>query len=92
MCKQKEATFLETLDDLEWIIAPILFTLFAFFTRMYKIGLSPIVTWDEAQYTPHSHPLHAHTNKGHPVSASSAPTTSSASSTSMSTLRWAKCS
>ncbi|MDA4133634.1 MAG: hypothetical protein OK454_11015 [Thaumarchaeota archaeon] len=27
----------------------MLFTFLAFFTRMYKIGLSPIVTWDEAQ-------------------------------------------
>lgn len=36
---------------LEWefIWAPLLFTALALFTRMYKIGLSPIVTWDEAQ-------------------------------------------
>ena len=39
-----------TLEEYEWIYAPILFTLLAFFTRNYKIGLSPIVTWDEAQY------------------------------------------
>lgn len=37
-------------DQLEPIIAPIVFTFLAFFTRMWKIGLSPIVTWDEAQY------------------------------------------
>lgn len=37
------------LDDYEFLIAPIIFTALAFFTRMWKIGLSPIVTWDEAQ-------------------------------------------
>jgi dolichyl-phosphate-mannose--protein O-mannosyl transferase len=42
-------SFLEVLDEWEFIIAPVLFTFFAFFTRLYKIGLSPIVTWDEAQ-------------------------------------------
>jgi dolichyl-phosphate-mannose-protein mannosyltransferase len=40
---------LALLDEYEFIIAPLIFTFFAFFTRMYKIGLSPIVTWDEAQ-------------------------------------------
>ena len=40
---------LEVLDDTEWIWAPIIFTALAFFTRMWKIGLSNIVTWDEAQ-------------------------------------------
>ena len=38
------------LDEYEFIWAPLLFTALAFFTRMWKIGLSPIVTWDEAQY------------------------------------------
>lgn len=38
------------LDEYEFIIAPIVFTLLAFFTRMWKIGLSPIVTWDEAHF------------------------------------------
>jgi len=38
------------LDDYEFLIAPLVFTALAFFTRMWKIGLSPIVTWDEAQY------------------------------------------
>lgn len=47
---QPEQTFLQFLDEWEFIIAPVIFTFFAFFTRMYKIGLSPIVTWDEAQY------------------------------------------
>jgi len=37
------------LDEYEFILAPILFTFLAFFTRMWKIGLSDIVTWDEAQ-------------------------------------------
>lgn len=40
---------LSFLDEYEFIWAPLIFTFFAFFTRMYKIGLSPIVTWDEAQ-------------------------------------------
>ncbi len=40
---------LSILDQWEWVIAPIVFTALAFFTRFYKIGLSPIVTWDEAQ-------------------------------------------
>lgn len=47
---QPEQTWLQFLDEWEFLIAPIIFTFFAFFTRMYKIGLSPIVTWDEAQY------------------------------------------
>lgn len=46
---QKPQSLLEQLDEYEWIIAPLVFTFLAFFTRMYKIGLSPIVTWDEAQ-------------------------------------------
>jgi dolichyl-phosphate-mannose-protein mannosyltransferase len=51
LCSYKpEQTFLQFLDEWEFIIAPVIFTFFAFFTRMYKIGLSPIVTWDEAQY------------------------------------------
>jgi hypothetical protein len=47
---QKPQSPLELLAEFEWIIAPLIFTCLAFFTRMYKIGLSPIVTWDEAQY------------------------------------------
>lgn len=38
------------MDEYEFLLAPLIFTLVSFFTRMYKIGLSPIVTWDEAQY------------------------------------------
>jgi dolichyl-phosphate-mannose--protein O-mannosyl transferase len=41
---------LDVLDEYEWIWAPLIFTALAIFTRMWKIGLSPIVTWDEAQY------------------------------------------
>jgi dolichyl-phosphate-mannose-protein mannosyltransferase len=37
------------LDEWEFIIAPLIFTAAAFFTRMWKIGISDIVTWDEAQ-------------------------------------------
>ncbi|KAK0127661.1 Protein O-mannosyltransferase 2 [Cadophora gregata f. sp. sojae] len=48
--KKPEQTFLQFLDEWEFIIAPVIFTFFAFFTRMYKIGLSPIVTWDEAHF------------------------------------------
>jgi len=47
---KKEPSFLDTLDQWEWVIAPVLFTVLAFFTRFYKIGLSPIVTWDEAHF------------------------------------------
>lgn len=32
------------------MIAPIIFTIIAAFTRLWKIGLSNIVTWDEAQF------------------------------------------
>ncbi|KAF2154557.1 glycosyltransferase family 39 protein [Myriangium duriaei CBS 260.36] len=48
--KQKVQKAASTFDDLESIIAPILFTALAFFTRLWKIGLSPIVTWDEAHF------------------------------------------
>lgn len=44
------SSFVDILDEYEFIIAPLVFTALAFFTRMWKIGLSPIVTWDEAQY------------------------------------------
>ncbi|KAL2179921.1 glycosyltransferase family 39 protein [Thermothelomyces heterothallicus CBS 202.75] len=47
---KKDPSFLELLDQWEWLIAPIIFTALAFFTRLYKIGLSPIVTWDEAHF------------------------------------------
>lgn len=47
---QKPQGVLEFLDEYEFVIAPIVFTFLAFFTRMWRIGLSNIVTWDEAQY------------------------------------------
>ncbi|KAJ9132636.1 Dolichyl-phosphate-mannose--protein mannosyltransferase 2 [Pleurostoma richardsiae] len=47
---KKEPSILDVFDEWEWLIAPILFTFLAFFTRLYKIGLSPIVTWDEAHF------------------------------------------
>ncbi|KAF8468350.1 dolichyl-phosphate-mannose-protein mannosyltransferase 2 [Kalaharituber pfeilii] len=36
--------------DIEAWIAPIVFTFFGFFTRVYNIGQSDIVTWDEAHF------------------------------------------
>lgn len=48
---QQESVF-DLFDKIEPIVAPLLFTALAFFTRLYKIGLSDIVTWDEAQYVP----------------------------------------
>lgn len=49
LTRQQAFDLLSFLDEYEFIWAPLIFTFFAFFTRMYKIGLSPIVTWDEAQ-------------------------------------------
>jgi dolichyl-phosphate-mannose-protein mannosyltransferase len=46
---QSKSGVLEFLDEWEFLIAPLIFTAFALFTRLWKIGLSPIVTWDEAQ-------------------------------------------
>ena len=48
--EQPKSSFVQILDDYEFLIAPLIFTAFALFTRLWKIGLSPIVTWDEAQY------------------------------------------
>ncbi|KAH8820467.1 Dolichyl-phosphate-mannose-protein mannosyltransferase-domain-containing protein [Xylogone sp. PMI_703] len=47
---KQEQSFLEFLDEWEFIIAPVIFTFLAFATRLWKIGLSPIVTWDEAHF------------------------------------------
>ncbi|KXJ96967.1 dolichyl-phosphate-mannose-protein mannosyltransferase 2 [Microdochium bolleyi] len=47
---KKEQGVLQILDEWESVIAPIIFTALAIFTRLYKIGLSPIVTWDEAHF------------------------------------------
>ena len=48
--RQQQQDLWATLDEYELVIAPLVFTALAFFTRMYKIGLSNVVTWDEAQY------------------------------------------
>ena len=45
-----QTSFTKILDNYEYLIAPLIFTALAFFTRMYKIGLSDIVTWDEAHF------------------------------------------
>ncbi len=42
---KKQPSVLEILDEWEIVIAPLVFTAFALFTRLYKIGLSNIVTW-----------------------------------------------
>ncbi|KAI9923675.1 Protein O-mannosyltransferase 2 [Aspergillus wentii] len=42
--------FLSTLAAWEPIIAPIILTAFSIFTRLYRIGRSNIVTWDEAHF------------------------------------------
>ncbi|SPO03826.1 probable dolichyl-phosphate-mannose--protein mannosyltransferase [Cephalotrichum gorgonifer] len=47
---KKEPSILQVLDNWEPVIAPILFTLVAAFTRLWKIGASNIVTWDEAHF------------------------------------------
>ncbi|KEZ43084.1 Dolichyl-phosphate-mannose--protein mannosyltransferase 2 [Scedosporium apiospermum] len=47
---KKQPSFLQTLDEWEVVIAPILFTIVAAFTRLWKIGISNIVTWDEAHF------------------------------------------
>ncbi|MCJ1399559.1 Protein O-mannosyltransferase 2 [Xylographa trunciseda] len=48
--QKPQQSILSILDEYEFLIAPLIFTFLAFFTRMYKIGLSPIVTWDEAHF------------------------------------------
>jgi dolichyl-phosphate-mannose-protein mannosyltransferase len=48
--KVKKQSLLATLDQYEPFIAIVLFTALSFFTRLWKIGLSPIVTWDEAHF------------------------------------------
>ena len=49
---KKEQSLLEILDQWESVIVPLIFTALALFTRLYKIGISDIVTWDEAQQVP----------------------------------------
>ena len=52
--EQPQTSLLSILDEWEFLLAPLIFTILSFATRMYKIGLSPIVTWDEAQYVRYS--------------------------------------
>ncbi|KAH8691100.1 protein O-mannosyl transferase [Talaromyces proteolyticus] len=39
-----------TFDDWENVLAPLILTVFSLFIRLYRIGLSNIVTWDEAHF------------------------------------------
>ncbi|KAJ5619573.1 hypothetical protein N7510_003557 [Penicillium lagena] len=48
--KPQSPSFLHVLARWEPIIAPILLTALAIFTRLYRIGRSNIVTWDEAHF------------------------------------------
>lgn len=45
----KSNSFLRILKTWEPVIAPVILTLASIITRMYRIGRSNIVTWDEAQ-------------------------------------------
>jgi len=46
----KSPSALAMFDEWEVVIAPVIFTLLSFFTRVYRIGISNIVTWDEAHF------------------------------------------
>ncbi|KAJ6096767.1 hypothetical protein N7486_007513 [Penicillium sp. IBT 16267x] len=48
--KPQSTSFLQVLADWEPILAPIILTALALFTRLYRIGRSNIVTWDEAHF------------------------------------------
>ncbi|CDM35603.1 Dolichyl-phosphate-mannose--protein mannosyltransferase 2 [Penicillium roqueforti FM164] len=48
--RTQSPSFLHVLANWEPIIAPILLTALALFTRLYQIGRSNIVTWDEAHF------------------------------------------
>ncbi|KAJ5937135.1 hypothetical protein N7454_004790 [Penicillium verhagenii] len=48
--KPQSTSFLQVLAGWEPIVAPIIFTALALFTRLYRIGRSDIVTWDEAHF------------------------------------------
>ncbi|OAA71236.1 dolichyl-phosphate-mannose-protein mannosyltransferase 2 [Cordyceps fumosorosea ARSEF 2679] len=47
---KKAPTALDIFNQWEPIFAPLIFTALAFFTRLWKIGISDIVTWDEAHF------------------------------------------
>ncbi|KAJ6010534.1 hypothetical protein N7451_001946 [Penicillium sp. IBT 35674x] len=48
--KPQSTSFLQVLAGWEPILAPIILTALALFTRLYRIGRSDIVTWDEAHF------------------------------------------
>ncbi|KAJ5686218.1 hypothetical protein N7536_008837 [Penicillium majusculum] len=48
--RTQSPSFLHVLASWEPIIAPIILTALALFTRLYQIGRSDIVTWDEAHF------------------------------------------
>ncbi|CAI7611274.1 unnamed protein product [Penicillium viridicatum] len=48
--RKQSPSFLHVLASWEPIIAPIILTALALFTRLYQIGRSNIVTWDEAHF------------------------------------------
>ncbi|KGO72512.1 Glycosyl transferase, family 39 [Penicillium italicum] len=48
--RAQSPSFLHVLASWEPIIAPIILTALALFTRLYQIGRSNIVTWDEAHF------------------------------------------
>ncbi|KIW57650.1 hypothetical protein PV05_02217 [Exophiala xenobiotica] len=48
--QKPKSGLLDVLDEWEFLIGPFVFTAFALFTRLWRIGLSPIVTWDEAHF------------------------------------------
>ncbi|KAJ6032425.1 hypothetical protein N7540_003157 [Penicillium herquei] len=48
--KPQSTSFLQVLAEWEPILAPIILTALALFTRLYRIGRSNIVTWDEAHF------------------------------------------
>ncbi|KAJ9273608.1 CAZyme family GT39 [Paecilomyces variotii] len=47
---RKQQSLGAVLDEWEFILAPLIFTALSFFTRMWRIGRSNIVTWDEAHF------------------------------------------
>ncbi|KAJ5765553.1 hypothetical protein N7520_005112 [Penicillium odoratum] len=48
--KAQASSFLQVLAGWEPILAPVILTALALFTRLYRIGRSDIVTWDEAHF------------------------------------------
>ncbi|SCU84749.1 LANO_0C02278g1_1 [Lachancea nothofagi CBS 11611] len=48
--KSLNSTKQSPLENLERFVMPVVFTILAFFTRMYKIGVNNHVVWDEAHF------------------------------------------